>query len=619
MALQKLAFRPGVNSDSTNYANEGGWVDCDKVRFRSGQPQKIGGWTRHSPMHFDGTSTLLIAWSANSGAQHLGVGTSTTFHVQTAEQFYDVTPAIDERTLSDPFETTNGSSEVVVHMSAHNVQVGQTVVISDVSGPVEGIPRAELNDAHVVTVVDDVNTFRFEVTTPANATVGSPPGTGGANIKFEIILPPGLGTGSRGNGWGAGGWGRGGWSTPAVASDAGTMRVWSADVYGEDLYFCIRDVGVFYWDLSSGLPSRAVKLSTLDADAPTVAKCVLVSPSDRRLFAFGCEGTGSITQDPLLVRWTSSESITDWTPTAANSAGELRITTGNQIITAKRTRQEILVWTDEALYSLQAIGAPAFYGLQLLADNMSIMSPNASITSNNVTYWMGRDKFYVYSGAVATLPCTVLRHVFGNMNMAQTIKVHAGTNERYSEIWWFYCSKNSDNVDSYVVFNYLENIWYYGKLCRTAWLDSSIFEYPLAAGEDGYLYWHEFGTDDGSDSPALPISAHIESSMFDLGEGDSHMLIRRLLPDVDFAGSIVGAPSVTMSVATRNFPGASDFDSSASDIRKYSSVPIDQYTNEKWIRLRGRHAYFRVSSNELGVQWQLGHPRLDLQPDGRRA
>lgn len=619
MPLQKLVFKPGINRENTDYANEGGWYSCDKVRFRSGQPQKIGGWSRYSSANLSGIPTSLTAWRAVNGDKHLAVGTSTHFYIEEADTFYNVTPVIDTLSADNPFEFTTGSNEVVVHLSSHGLVEGQQFDVANVAAPVQGISAAELNGAHVVTTVDDSNTFRFEVTSNATGTTSYPPGEGGAGIDFSIVLPEGAATGAGGTGWGAGPWSRGAWSSVYTSALVTQLRVWSVDTYGEDLFFCNRDGYVCYWDKTSGVSTRAVTLDTLASDCPVTAKVVLVSPADRRLFAFGCNGTGASTQDPLLVRWSSSESITDWTPSATNSAGELRITRGNQIVAAHRTKQEILVWTDEALYSLQMIGVPEYYGLQPLTDNITIAAPNAVATVNNVTFWMGRDKFYVYAGAVDTLPCTLLRHVFGDINLSQAFKFFAGTNESFSEIWWFYCSASSSDIDRYVVFNYLEKIWYYGTMARGAWLDSSVFNYPLATCLNGCIYNHEFGVDDGTTSPAAPIEAYIESSIFDLGEGDRYMFVRRLIPDVSFAGSTSSSPVLTMTITPRNYPGEEARGGAAVDVRRSTEVPIEQYTREKWIRVRGRHASLRVASSEVGVQWQVGAPRLELQPDGGRA
>jgi hypothetical protein len=543
------------------------------------------------------------------------VGTNLKAYIEYSQDFYDITPIRRTASLSGTiFSVTAGSNSVLVTDAAHGASQGDFVTYT-IS------PAASLTVGGLVIIpasgsaeyqISYVSSSQYRITVAGTATGGS----GGTSLTAYYQINTGLAVSSGGSGWGAGPWSRDSWGSGTSSFVYSNPMLWSADAFGQNLFFNVRDGGVYYWSKPSGLGARAVALSVSGNDAPVIAKKVLTSEIDRHALAFGCQPTGSSSandQDPLLIRWSDKENILEWQPTPTNSAGGLRIATGNQIITAMRTKQETLVWTESGLHSLQFIGSPDYFSIQQLADNLSIMSPNAATTASGVTYWMGGDKFYMYSGRVETLPCTLRQYLFGDFNRTQAYQVCSGTNEGFNEVWWFYCSANATTNDRYIIFNYLEKIWYYGTINRTAWLDSPLRPYPTAA-QGGYLYSHELGVDDDESG----MYSYIESNDFDVEDGDRLVFIRRIIPDVTFDGSTATAPSVNFTVRARNFPGASYGSPVATPVIRSATVPIEQYTQQAWIRLRGRQGAFKIESSDLGVQWQLGNPRLDTQPDGKR-
>lgn len=520
--------------------------------------------------------------------------------------------------MSVTFSTSTGSNVVTTTIVGHGALDGAYVTFSG-SEAVGGIPADEINAEHSITFVN-ANSFTFTVTTNATSDV---PSGGGSNIVAEFQVNPGLDTSVSGTGWGAGLWGRGTWGSGAdltVITDI--LRLWNHDNFGEDLILNIRDGGIFYWDKSNGFDNRAVALFALpgaDAGTPTLAKKVFVSDRDRHVIALGCDPVGNIgTQDPLLIRFSDQESLTTWTPTAENSAGDLIISSGSEIITGIETRQQILVFTDVSLHAMQFLGAPFTFGIGLISENITIMGPNAAIAVDDTVYWMGQEEFYVYSGQVQKLPCTVRDFVFSDFNLLQREKAVASLNSAFGEVWWFYPSEGSDNNDRYVVYNYEQNVWYYGVLARTAWIDRGINDFPIAASTDGYLYFHESGFDDGSTVPASAIDAYIESSQADIQDGNDFVFIRRLIPDLTFRDSTVENPSATFTLKARNFPGGAYLQNDAKTVTKTASVPVEQFTDQVNVRLRGRSFAIRVESDETGVGWRLGSPRVDIRPDGER-
>jgi hypothetical protein len=727
MPLKSIIFRPGVNRENTRYAAEvigstapatqvvGGWYESEKVRFRSGMPEKIGGWQRLSASTFLGTCRSLWNWVTLGALNLIGVGTNLKFYIERGGSYYDITPlrsyAESPVTLTNPFDTTLGSAIINVNDTAHGLTTGDVATFSGASA-VGGIPAEALNTNHRVTVVG-VDDYTITVFTAATSTVTGGGGTVSATYtKFNVALTnpftatngsaiitvadtahgcvtgdfvtysgaTGLGgnitatvlntehqvtvvdansytitvgvnanatdaAGSPGGGtvsaayqinvapefqvpligWGAGTWGSGPWGTGG--SSLISMRLWSQSNFGEDLIFAPRDGQIYYWDATSGLAARGVLLSSLGgaSDVPTVQKFIFVSDVSRFVFAFGCNEIGSAVQNPMLIRWSDQEAAVDWTPSPTGQAGSIQLSDGSELITCLQTRQEIVAWTDSALYSLQYVGVPAVWSTQLLASNISIYGPNAKAVASGVIYWMGVDKFYKYDGRTQTLRCDLRQYIFSDINQSQNQQVFAGTNEGFNEVWWYYCSAGSNVVNKYVVYNYAEDIWYYGSLGRTAWLDSGLRDYPLAATYSRNLVNHEQGNDDNETGTPLPIAASIGSSEFDIDDGHNFGFIWRVLPDITFRNSTGElTPQCNMTLIPMRNAGsgfttpASTNGTSSAEIQRIATAPIEEFTGQVYIRVRGRQLIFKVDSNRLGTTWQLGVPRIDIKPDGRR-
>jgi hypothetical protein len=704
MTLKKLLFKPGVNRENTRYTSEEGWYDSDKIRFRAGTPEKIGGWNQISASTFIGVCRSLWNWVSLGGANYMGVGTNSKFYVELGGAYYDVTPlqtSQTDSTLNNAFTTTATSTTVSVNATGINLATGDMVDISGVATAVDGIPAAQFNTRHTVTRVD-ANNFTITVTTPATSgasgvggsfnityiryytvltnpfatisgssvvtvtdsshgqTTGnyvviegpytlngltingeyvltvvnansytitvsgtaSSTGSGGGTVTLGYEIPVGPEIQVPVTGWSAGTWGAGTWGNGSQGQLP--LRLWSQANFGEDLVFGPRDGGLYYWDSSTTVNNKALKVADLAgaSDAPVVQSIVFVSDVSRFVMCMGVNPLGSSTLDPMLVRWSDQESVADWTPTATNQAGDLRLSRGSEIISALQVRQEVLVWTDSALYSLQYVGAPITWTATLLGDNTSIISPNATAVASGVTFWMGVDKFYMYDGRVQTLDCKLRQHVFSDINLNQALQVFAGTNEGFNEVWWFYCSTNSTVVDKYVIYNYVENVWYYGTMGRTAWIDSGLRDFPVAATYSHNLVNHESGVDDNETGAPAAINAYIESAEFDLDDGDKFGFVYRLLPDITFRGSTAAAPQVTFTMYPMTNSGSgygqSIGGSESAPVTRSVSVPVEEFTGQIYTRVRGRQMVLRVGSNQLGTTWQLGAPRMDIRPDGRR-
>jgi hypothetical protein len=681
MPLSKLQFKPGVNRDQTNYTNEGGWYECDKIRFRSGYPQKLGGWLRYGTFTVIGVCRQMFNWITTSGSNLLALGTSKKVYIESGQNLYDITPlrtTTSSPTTNNCFTTLSGSKIVTVAIIAHGATDGSYVTFSGVVGPIGGIPQTEFNAEFPITYID-ANSFTITTTTAASSTVSS---QGGTAIVAAFQINIGNDNIVSGSGWGAGAWSRGAWGSGSLVPVFLPQRDWFFDNFDNDLVMNIRNGAIYY---NSSVGSRATLLSatTIDgiapADVPDEATQVLVSQNDKHLLACGATPYGGGTFDPLLIRWADQDHPNVWTPLVTNSAGFLRVSRGSRIVCAIATRQEILVLTEGTLNSLQFLGTTDVFGLQELSDNISVLSPRSIAVVNNNAYWMGHDKFYAYSGRVETLPCTLRNHIFSNINFTQAEnQAVCGTNEGWNEIWWFYPSATSNINDSYVVYNHLEKIWYYGSLCRTAWVDSSLREYPqaitpsyvtgsisgttltvasvisgvLAVGslvsgngiDSGVIitalgtgtggtgtytvnksqnvpvtqitansipFNHEEGVNDGLNA----MSSYIASSDFDLVDGDQFILTKRIIPDVSFTGSTAALPEVTMTIKPRNFPGNAY---SNSDSQTIIETSVDIYTEQIFLRARARQMAVQISSSNLDVNWQLGSPRLDGRPDGKR-
>ncbi len=628
MPLTKLQFRPGINRDITSYSNEGGWVDCDKVRFRLGYPEVIGGWEKYSQNTYIGTARGLFNWVALDGSDFLGVGTESKYYIEQGQAFYDITPIRATTTNGITFAATNGSSVITATDSSHGAVQGDFVTLSGAVSLGGLITAAVLNQEYEIASVPTGNTYTFTAKDTTGATVtanASDSGNGGAGVDGAYQINAGLNTGVGGNGWGAGTWGRGTWGSGATISVTTSLRVWSQDNFGEDLLINARDGSIFYWDKSDGVTSRAVEIGTVSGadETPVIAKQIMVSDVDRHVIAFGTNPVGSTTQDPLLIRFSDQESLTDWNPKATNTAGDLRIGSGSEFVKAIETKREIIIFTDSSIHSMQFIGSPFTFGIQPLASNTTIMGPNAAIAVEDAVFWMGRQNFYLYDGKTQQMPCTVKERVFFDFDYDQADKVYAAVISEFSEVIWFYCSETNSlgnggtgENDRYVIFNYAENTWYYGNLGRSAFLDRGIRTFPIGS-EGNYLYNHESGyTDDGS-----AMTSTIESSPIDMGEGDQFAFIRRVIPDFTFNGSTTNDPTVNVTLQSNNFPAGNYLQSEIAKIDRTATsttVPFEQYTNKADIRLRGRAFSIKVDCSTAGVRWRLGSPRVEVRTDGRR-
>jgi len=701
MPLQKLQFRPGLNREGTDYSNEGGWYDGDKVRFRSGFPEKIGGWQQITNSQFNGVCRSLWVWAsgdAGIGNVYIGLGTNTKYYIYYGGVYNDITPIVQTDTLTNPFGTTSGSATVTVTDGSYNPNVGDFVYFSGATA-VGGLTIA--GDYQVQTVTSGTT---YTITAASNA---SSTATGGGTVTAQYEYPTGNTVYTIGTGWGAGPWSRGTWGSSYSAGIGQQLRLWSNDNYGADLVIAPRGGPIFYWQNSNGVSTRAQYLSSLansttaltdnstftngvtsitvssaaapnifpymkitgtnlpagtavassyitgsttvpitttttgassgtysfsyaGSYVPTATYQVITSAIQEYVIAFGANSyipnNASTSFDPMLVRWSDQGNAYQWIPQLTNQSGEYLLTNGSYIMTAHATRQEILVWTDSCLYSMQYLGAPYVWGFQVLMDNISIISPNAAVTVNNVTYWMGRDRFYMYSGRVEVLPCSLRQYIFADINQDQAYQVFTGANEAFNEIWWFYVSQSSGgtSVDKYVIYNYLDRVWYYGTMGRTAWIQTGIEQFPIAADYNSRLLNHEVGCDDLSTTATLPIDAYVQSSDFDIGDGHNFGFVWRILPDVNFNGSTTNQPSVTMTVKPRENSGTPYGQADNPQVQSaqnYTTVPeytIQQFDGQVYTRLRGRQMSFRIESTGVGVAWQLGSPRIDIRPDGRR-
>jgi hypothetical protein len=696
MPLQKILFKPGVNKENTRYTTEGGWYDCDKIRFRQGNPEILGGWQRISSNTFNGTCRSLWNWTTLGNLNLVGVGTNTKFYIQNGGAYFDITPIRVTTTLgTDPF-TGNGTTTVTVAATAHGATDGSFVTFSGVTGTYASVLNAEFQ-------ITLVNANSYTITTSSVVAAGA---TGGSAVVAAYQLNAGPAYAVPLTGWGASSWGTpptfappstvGTWGYGATSTTG--LQLWSQINYGEDLVFGPRGGGLYYWDATGGLTTRGVLLNSLGGtvsftnasptvvtstvlytegaalkfsggslptgitagttyyvfevngltfklldgsgaavntsssgtgavstivDVPTVQNSIIVSDSSRFIIVFGCNDYGSATLDPMLIRWSAQDDIYNWTPDPTNQAGFVRVSHGSEIVATVQTRQEVLVFTDSSVYSLQYLGPPYVWAPQLLGDNISIQGPNAAVIASGIVYWMGVDKFYSYDGRVQTLNCDLRRHIFGDFNQSQAAQVFAGTNEGFNEVWWFYCSANSNSIDRYVIYNYLEKIWYFGTMARTAWLDSGLLDFPLAATYSNNLVFHENGLNNNETGTTTAIDAYISSSEFDIGDGHNFGFVWRVLPDLTFENAEntpAGAtPSVTMTLYGLANSGSGVTSSAAQPVAKSSTYVItEQFTGMIFTRMRGRQMIFKISSNQINTVWQLGAPRIDIRPDGRR-
>jgi hypothetical protein len=618
MPLQKILFKPGVNRENTRYTTEGGWYECDKVRFRQGTPEKIGGWQRISATTFLGVCRSLWNWVTLGSQNLIGVGTNLKFYIENGGAYNDITPLRKPAATlgNNPFSTTSGSATVVVTDATGGFANGAFVTFSGATA----VGGLTLNGEFQLTTIGvSTSTYSITASSPASSTATG----GGASVLAAYQINPGPEYAVPLVGWGAGSWGSGTWGLGSTSVDA--LRIWNQNNFGQNLIFGPRGEGLYYWDANTSLTTRGVLVSSLAgaSDVPLYQNFLLVSDISRFVIVFGTNDITDSILDPMLIRWSDQEDPVQWTPAPTNQAGSLRLSHGSQIVTAVQTRQEIVVFTDSSVYSLQYLGPPFIWGSQLLGDNISIMGPNAVTSASGIVYWMGIDKFYLYDGRIQTLNCDLRRFVFQDLNKAQAEQIVAGTNEGFNEVWWFYCSANSFEIDKYVVFNYLENIWYYGTMKRTAWLDSGLSDYPIAATYEKNLVNHEQGINNNETGTELPIEAYISSSEFDINDGHNFGFVWRILPDLTFensANSPTGAvPTVTMDLYGLSNSGSGVTSSAGQSVLKGSSYVItEEFTGQIYTRVRGRQMIFKISSNQLNTTWQIGAPRIDIRPDGRR-
>jgi len=706
--LTKILYKPGVNRENTRYTNEAGWYVSDKVRFRQGTPEKIGGWQRISPDTFLGVCRSLWNWVTLGFQNLLGLGTNLKFYIEQNGSYNDITPLRETVTINtNPF-ALSASTTVIVTDTAHGcingdfVTFSGAVTIGGAGPPAANVTAAILNQEFQIAYID-ANSYSITISVTPNATsIAASPGGGSAVVAaYQINI--GASTQVPYIGWGSGPWGLGNWGQGVAGTEA--LRIWNISNWGEDLVFGPRTKPVYYWEATSGLTTRGVALSSLGGvitvtiatpcvisytltlaeetaislsttgalptnltagttyylrnvsgltanlsetpkgpliyttgaqsgihtmnleDVPEFQNALIVSDAQRYFLVFGTNEIGTAIPDPMLIRWCSRESLVDWKPDPTNTAGSLRLSHGSQIITVQQQRQEILIWSDAALFSLQFLGAPLIWGSQILGDNISIIGPNATAIASGVTYWMGLDKFYSYNGQISTLRCDLKKYIFNDINRAQFDQVFAGTNEGFNEVWWFYCSAESTTIDRYVVFNYEENqgqgVWYYGTLARTAWSDSGLRQYPQATTYNLNVVDHEYGVDSDETGTPVAINAYIESAEFDIEDGHNIGFVYRVIPDITFTGSETASPQVTMTLIPMmnsgsgyNVPQSEGGSSSAAVVRT-ATVPIEQFTGQVYVRVRGRQMIFKVESDQLGCAWQLGSPRMDIRKDGR--
>ena len=626
MALTKILFNPGINKEMTDLVDKGGWADGNLIRFRKGLPEKMGGWAKTTTESYQGTGRALTAWVALDATKYLGLGTTFKYYVTTGDVLEDVTPIRATTTNGIVFAATNGSSTITATDSSHGAVVNDFVTISGAATLGGVITATVLNQEYQITSVIDANNYTFtakDSSGDALAANSSDTGNGGAGVDGAYQINVGLDVYVSSTGWGAGLWSAGTFGSATALSDTDQLRLWSHDAFGEDLIINPRAGGIYYWDESSGVDTRAVDITTLSGAnlSPTKGLQTIVSDIDRHVIVLGADPivgsarTGDI--DPLLIAFSDQESITEWDPSATNTAGSLRLSSGSQIVGGLRSRQELLIWTDTSLYTMQFIGAPFTFGVNLINENVGLISPNAAINAPDGVYWMARDGFYTYNGSVQRLLCSVLNYVLDDFNSSQSFKTIAFTNREFNEVGWFYPSSSSTEIDRYVTYNYLEKAWSIGELSRTAWLDDGIFEKPRATGKDSsvnYVYTHE----DSDDADGIPMdNVFIESGDIDIDDGEKFSFIRKIIPDVKFFGTNSSDGQINFVLKTRNFPGDSLSTNSTSD--------VTSSTQQNHVRARTRQMVFRAQSDDdaatgvrTGFKWRLGANRFDIRPDGKR-
>lgn len=616
MPLSKIRFNPGIDKEGTEYTADAGWYDGDKVRFRKGRPEKIGGWRKFSQSSFLGVCRSLFDWASLEFLRFIGVGTNLKFYVTEGTNYSDITPIRDTTAAGDvTFAATDGSSTITVTDTSHGAVLNDFVTFSGAVTLGGNITANVLNQEYEITGVPTANTYTITAKDTGGATVtanASDTGNGGASVVGAYQINTGLNAYVAGSGWGASAWGASTWGSASPLSASGQLRLYSQDSFGEDLIFNVRAGGIYYWDESSGASTRAVALEDLAgaSDAPTVALQIMVSDTDRHVIAFGCNPIGSSAIDPLFVRFSDQENAADWTPTATNTAGGVRINSGSIIVGALQTRQEILIWTDASLHSMRFVGSPFVFQFDRITSDASMISPNAAVDVGGVVYFMDRGNFFLYNGAVQVVPCTVKDYVFSNLNQGQAYKVFAAENRRFSEVTWFYpVGQDNTEITNYVTYNYAEGVWSIGTLGRGAWISSGTRDYPIASsvidGGDNYLYEHEVGFDDDGQ----PMTAYIESGGIELADGEQFAFMKRIIPDFEFSGNEDSA-TIDVVVKGADFP--------LQNKATLSTSTVTPNSTQLYVRNRAREIVVRLESDEAGYGWRSGDLRLDLRTDGKR-
>ena len=616
MALLRLFLKPGIDKQNTEYGAEGGWVDSDYIRFRYGLPEKTGGWTAfgNTTINFVGFTSDIYTWNGLDGAPYAALGTNRKVYAFFGGAWADITPIRATSTVT--FDTVNGDTLVTVNDVGHGAVQGAFVTYSNVTGNPGGIPNADFENEFEIQEILDANKYTILSPTTATSTATT---TGTADAAYQINV--GSDISFVDFGWGTGTWGLSTWGTPRPSSAGLSLlaQIWQFDNYGQNIILQQVDGGIYEWDPASGLGTRATAIS----GAPTKSKYALVSTPDRHLVCFGTESVvgDPTTQDPMFVRFSSQEDINNFVATATNTAGGQRLTDGNEIISALRSRGQILLWTDTSLHGQQYIGPPYTFGFQQLGANCGIIGPHASADVNGVAYWMSKDAFFVFDGTVKKIPCTVQDYVFEDLNIVQANKVNVAINTQFNEVTWFYSTLSSDYINRYVTYNYMENVWSVGTMARTAWTDVGTFEKPLAASYDPLdngatlttIYGltagrsHLYNQEDGENGNGAAITSYVYSGYFDIGEGDNMLLMQKFIPDFKRqVGNLI------VSLRLRPYPQAPAV---ASSLDPYVITPTTQFVST---RARGRQIQLRIESDELGSFWRFGTMRVDVQSDGFR-
>ena len=615
MPLLKYQFKPGIDKEGTSYTDEFGWYNSDKIRFRSGHPEKIGGWAKYSSSTFLGTARSLYNYASSSGTNYIGIGTHLKFYIADGSSYNDITPIRATTSAGDvTFSATNGDATITVADTANGAVKNDFVTFSG-AATLGGLITADvLNQEYQIATIVNANSYTIEAKDTDGDTVtanSSDSGNGGSSVVGAYQINVGLDEYVSGSGWGVNGWGDGTFGTAATLDATNQLRIYSQDNFGDDLVFNPRAGGIYYWDESSGTSTRAVNFSSLGSasNVPTKSLQIMVSDVDRHIICFGSNPIGSSTLDPLLVRWSDQESAVDWTPTSTNSSGGVKISSGSKIVGALRTRQEILIWTDSALHSMRFVGAPFIFSFNELKAGVSMMSPNSAVNANGMVYFMDRGGFFTYSGQVSPLPCSVRDYIYSDINLGQAYKVFGTANIDFNEVMWFYPSSGSDEIDRYVLYNYIEDVWSIGTMVRTAWIEAHLENNPIAAGKTGtdsnYLYNQEFGHDDDDSA----MTAYIETGDFDIQDGNNFMLVSKVIPDIQFRDADSGN-ELDISIKGRNYPSDS--------LSTLSTSSLTNSTQQAFVRCRSRQAVLRFESSGSGYGWRLGHFRLDTRLDGRQ-